>query len=191
MKINNFILIVCIWLPLQLSGCITAVKPIVDGQKNNLKIDEGFLLVAIDTNFSLDKIKIKGAKYFFLSRENLHPGSNYILFKAPAGKYRFDKIYLNYLYSYELEEEYWSFQINPDVISYAGHLTVDQNLFKLRAVDQNLFKLRAHIELENRSTEALEFLEENFSELIETKDIQYAGPGKDDFFNVVAQTQRK
>ncbi|AWF81270.1 hypothetical protein BTJ40_10815 [Microbulbifer sp. A4B17] len=181
MEINNFRLIMCIWLLFQLSGCINPVKPIVDGQNSNLDIDEGFLLVAIDTNFSLDKIKIKGAKYFFLSRENLHPGGNYILFKAPAGEYRFDKVYLNYIYAYELEEEYWSFQINPEVISYVGHLTVDQNLFKLLA----------RIELENRSTEALEFLEENFSELIETKNIQYAGPGKDDFFNIVAQTQGK
>lgn len=179
MKIINSRLIICIWLFSQLSGCIAPAKPIVDGQHNNLGIDQGFLLVAIDTNFSLDKIKIKGAKYLFLSRENLHPGSNYILFKAPAGEYRFDSIYLNSIYAYELEEDYWSFRINPEVISYVGHLSVDQNFFKLRA----------HIELENRSTEALEFLEENFQKLIKTKNIQYAGPGRDDFFSVIAQAQ--
>ncbi|WHI47300.1 hypothetical protein [Microbulbifer sp. VAAF005] len=179
MKINNFRLIICIWLLFQLSGCITPVKPIVDGQNNSLDLDEGFLLVAIDTNFNLDKIKIKGAKHFFLSRENLHSGSNYILFKAPAGEYRFDKIFLGYAFSYDLDEEYWSFQINPGVISYVGHL----------AVDQSLFQFRARIELENRSTEALEFLEESFPELIKIKNIQYAGPGKDDFFEIVAQTQ--
>ncbi|AOS95900.1 hypothetical protein AUP74_00429 [Microbulbifer aggregans] len=172
--------IVLLLATLLLQGCLSPVESIDEGQLDVLEAEAGYLLIAVDTNFNLDQIKLGGRKYLSLNRDDLQHGTNFILARVPAGKYRIISVHLNFLYAFKLDDENWRFEVTPGVVSYVGHLNVQNRLRNMTA----------RIELENRSSEALEFLESNFPHLIDSEEVRYAGPGEDDFFLYVRSLER-
>ncbi|WP_346836810.1 hypothetical protein [Microbulbifer sp. SAOS-129_SWC] len=170
---ENFLFLIL--FSLMLSACVTRVDAIKRDKDIGLAKDEGYLLIAVDTNQQLEKIHIRGEKALILTADDLKSGTNYILTKVPAGHYKIRRVDFNSFYGYRLTGGIWGFDVEPNVISYVGTLDVVKNRWSLDA----------RVELSNRSSEAMEFLEGNFPELSGIRSVKYCGPGEDDFFEIV------
>ncbi|WP_105167818.1 hypothetical protein [Pseudoalteromonas sp. T1lg23B] len=160
---------------LLLTSCATTVTSIKTDQNQQLSQDKGYVLLGIQTDLSLKAIKITGPQDIFLSYKDLRAGTGYFLLDLPAGLYTIERIDIsNYWYTSLLEDsKYWQFEIHPDNINYVGHLE---------------FALGA--ELVNRSSEAVEFLEDEFPNLLDKQSLHYSGPGEDGFFKLLEQMDR-
>lgn len=166
--------VVLIAVALLLAGCVTRVQSIQEDFDSGLDVEQGYLLMAVDSHQRLNEIHIAGPHTFILTSSDLNRGSNYILFKAPAGEYEIKKIDINYFLAFKMKGDSWRFSVKPGVISYVGDL-------KVRI---NFWEQSGDFELVNESSEALEFLEENFPDLLSTRMVEYFGPGEDDFFKM-------
>lgn len=181
-KVKLFlVLILFSLLGFNLSSCVSQVTTMKIDEGVNLDDKSGYLLVAVDTNYPLDNIVISGKKLIRLTNENLKQGSNYILTPLPAGKYKVSRVFLNQFFNLKLNKGMWDFEIAPNTISYVGHLEVTQRGSGLIF----LWTPDVYVELVNRSSQAIEFLEEKFPKLLSGYNLTYNGPGEDDFFNLV------
>jgi hypothetical protein len=134
--------------------------------------DMGYLLIGVETNSYIDQVIISGEKRIKLTKEDLRQGTNYFLIDMPAGDYSISKVKFNRWWKMSLKEGYWDFNVHPGTISYVGHLTIES---------YNYFFYKNQIELANRSSEALIFMEQNFPNILVKRKIQYDGPGEDPF----------
>ncbi len=155
-----------------LVSCAQKVSSIKNDVDVPLDENMGYLLIGVETNLTLSRISISGEKYLKLSSEDLRRGSQFILVDVPAGEYSIDKIQLFGNFRTKLENGYWNFSVSPSVISYVGHLNVKT---------LSLWPLVTQVELQNRSSEALEFLEDSFPNILSNRTIVYQGPGTDPF----------
>jgi hypothetical protein len=171
-------LVLSIIFCLTLSGCATTVSSIKEDVDIPLGADSGYLLVGVELTNSIQSIEVSGPRNIRLSRENLEPGSSYFLIEMPAGNYQFDLIRFNRVSRMELKEGYWDFEVMPNEISYVGHLEVMQ---------VGWFFSLSSIELENRSSDALSFLQESFPNILASRKVRYRGPGYDGFLEYVEQ----
>lgn len=175
------IILVVITLVL-LSSCAKKVTSINKDQDNILAQNKGYLLLGIQTNLDLKSIGISGQENIKLSSRNIKEGTNYFLLDLEAGNYTIDEVKLNNYWRRELsDEELWQFEITSGKINYVGHLEV---------VTWGYRRPITKAELVNRSSEALEFLEGKFPNILTNKSIVYGGPGQDSFFEFLA-TQNK
>ena len=139
--------------------------------------NKGYLLIGVETNFNLKDIFIDGPIDIDLSHKDLRKGNNFILVPLTAGMYEIKRINLGYYSRYKLrEEDDWTFEIKSQTISYVGHLEFKRGSF---------LNSYARIELVNRSTEAFEFMREDFPSILNSRDLYYGGPGEDNFFDFV------
>ncbi len=159
-----------------LSACAQRVSSIKKDVDIPLENEMGYMLLGVETNLSLDSIFIGGEKSVRLTREDLRSGTKFFLIDMPAGDYYFHKIKLNYWWRFNLDEDYWKFSVSPGVISYIGHMEVDTYGF---------WPIRSKLELENRSSEALEFMEQEFPNILKSRTLTYDGPGEDLFFEKI------
>ena len=172
---NIFIALLSVLL---LSSCATSVSSIKSDATNveNAKSlnDRGYLLIGVETNRSLKNIFIIGEENIKLSHEDLRMGTNYILIDLAAGDYLISNIALNDYQKLLLDDkDNWRFEIKPKTISYIGHLELASRGFFNRGI---------RIELVNRSTEALEFMEDNFPTILSAQEMHFGGPSEDYFF---------
>lgn len=161
-----------------LGGCASEVTSIRDASEAKLNEAEGYLLLEVDTTHNLESIWISGAKNIKLTSADLRAGSNYILVNLPAGEYEIDRVDVNDFFYYRMENDMWGFSVQEDVISYVGNLTFEGHLWGLAG----------HFTLINRSSFALEYIEDNFPSLLESRRMEFRGPGDDDFFEVVSSS---
>lgn len=164
----SFLLLAC--------SCTSKITTLENDRDTLANQDDAYIFMAVETNFPLDKLQVSGAKNFYLSEENLEYGSNYVLLPVPAGKYKITKINQSSYIYYSLKDrnQYWTFDIKPGTINYIGHL-----------INQTRGWV-ATIEMENRSSIGLEYLEENFPEILAERGIVYSGPGEDEFLATFA-----
>lgn len=168
---------------LLLSACATKVENIKqDIQTNQLELGQGYLMMTIETNADLHRIVIGGEKTIEVSQEDVRKGSNHILVALPAGDYYFERVTTNtlagkvyYDFDDEDEEQDWRFSVAPNGISYVGS-------FRVRNSNWGFY---SSFTLINQSSQALEYLEENFPALLSNHNVSYQGPGEDAFFDVV------
>ena len=153
-------------------GCAQNRSSIKEDVDVLTEVDQGYLLMSIDTNRSLKSIRIFGHQDFKLTQDDVQSGTNYILLPLEAGNYYIDKVEVNNWMSYRFDEEHWSFKIEKGMISYVGDF-----VFQARG----LWSRVAEVELENNSSSAYEFMEENFSNILSSRQIRYHGPGTDNF----------
>lgn len=172
--------VICVGIFL-LTSCASRVSSIKKDVDVTLAPMEGYLMLAVNTNFDLKEIRLVGKSIILLTSEDLKSGSNYILVNLPAGDYHVKNIKLGQYIFNDFEKELWSFQVKENVISYVGHLDMQSK--------GNFFRLNAKIQLLNKSSFALEYLEENFSNILSSRKIQYFGPGEDDFFTAVIEAE--
>lgn len=164
-----------------LVGCVTRVESIQRDVDSGLESEQGYLLIAVDTNRELNEIHIDGPRNLVLTAADLDQDENYILFKAPAGEYEIKKIDLSKYFGFRLQRGDWTFSVQPGVISYVGDLKVRLNRFSFGG----------SFELVNEASEAQEFLERKFPSLISSREVHYFGPGEDDFFQAVKRYDRR
>jgi len=147
----------------------------VNDPSSNASLSDGYLLIGVETNRDLKNIFISGTRAIKLSHEDLRFGTNYILINLAAGDYLIDSVALNSYQKLRLaDEENWRFEVKPNTISYIGHLELQSRGF---------FSLVSRVELVNRSTEALEFMESDFPTILSARKMYFGGPSDDYFFS--------
>jgi hypothetical protein len=160
-----------------LTGCAKSVSSIKTDQDKILTNKTGYLLIGIETNRDLKGINISGSTDILLSYKDLRQGSNFILIDLTAGKYVIEKIQLNNYWRVEMDDEdYWDIEVLPGKINYVGHISVGTSGF---------WQVFSHIELVNKSSYAIEFMEEKFPKILTSREIHYGGPGDDTFFDFI------
>ncbi|MDN3651315.1 hypothetical protein QWY77_00760 [Thalassotalea ponticola] len=175
MKLRQIIFLASVLL---LTSCATKVSSFKEDQDRHLEHKEGYLLFAVDTTYSLNELHLTGTKYIKLTADDLRAGSNYILVSLPEGQYSIDKIKFNrYLQIKDFEDGLWDFTVNEGMITYVGHLQIYTPSF---------WSSYSNVKLLNKSSIALEYMQTNFSNILDQRKITYAGPGEDSFFDVVS-----
>jgi len=160
-----------------LTGCVKNVSSIKADQDKTLTNKAGYLLIGIETNRDLKGINISGSTDILLSYKDLRQGSNFILIDLKAGKYIIEKIQLNNYWRVEMEDEdYWDIEVLPGKINYVGHIEIGTSGF---------WQTYSHIELVNKSSYAIEFMEKKFPKILTNREIHYGGPGDDAFFDFI------
>lgn len=174
MQIYRILLfVVCLFI----QSCATPTLSSIH-KDNNIKLDEnsGYMLLGIDTFYSLESIKIDGPKDFVVGPKDLSEGSHFFIVALPAGHYNLTEIKINDWEGYKLTNNVWGFDVKAGQISYVGHL----RLWRIELANDGF-----NTELENRSSLALVFLEQHFSNLLNARKLVYTGPGNDKFFSYV------
>lgn len=164
-----------------LTACTHTVKSLDKGSENikDLSSDKGYLLIGVETEYSLKNVSIDGPDFIRLSYADLKKGSNFILLPLDSGEYNITEInYNHYWKSKPIDEDKWFFTIKPQTISYVGHLQLEKNPFYSEMVD---------IEIVNRSTEALDFMKLNFPSILNEREIFYGGAGEDHYFEYLKE----
>lgn len=160
------------------TSCATKVTSIKQDQDRTLGAERGYVLLGIQTNRDLRTILIDGPQKISLSSADIKKGTNYLLVDLDSGTYRIRSIsFGNAMNSILKNKDYWSFEVAPNQISYVGHLEIVQRGFWI---------FLTHVELVNRSSEALEFLEDKYPNLLANRNITYGGPGSDFLFKYLA-----
>lgn len=168
---------------LLLVGCSSQVRSIKTDALVPLAQNQGYLLLGVETNSDLDYILIDGPKRIRLSSEDLRTGTNYLLVDLPAGRYTIEKVRLSRYWKFDLDDaDNWQFNIDAQKISYVGHFEFVSSGFWW-----NMF---ARLELVNRSSEALAFMEQSFPGTLSGFTLVYRGPGQDPFFARILSGQR-
>lgn len=164
-----------------LTGCAKSVSSLKTDQSTTLNKNSGYLLIGVNTNRDLKGIYISGNQNIVLSHKDLRSGSNFILVELPAGTYVIEKVQLNNAWRVEMEnEDYWDIEVLPEKINYVGHIDLSA---------QGFWQVSAHVELVNKSSYAIEFMEQQFPKILATRDIHYGGPGNDTFFEFISNKQ--
>ncbi len=133
----------------------------------------GYLLFAVQSEAYIKTVNILGVIPLSYSPNNAKQENTYILAKVPIGYYKFSGVKTG-LGDIEANSEHdWSFNIESNTINYVGNLEL---LSKVKWCD-TCFKL----ELANKSSFAIEYLESSHPELLAKIPIVYKGPGEDDF----------
>jgi len=170
-----FVLILSVFL----NACATQVSTLQSGEQKELEQGKGFVLLGIETNTNLKSVQISGPQKIKLSSQDIKEGVNFLLIDLKAGQYTIDHISLGSVRNIDLDDELtWDFVVEPGKISYVGHLEWDSTEYNY----YYRWLVQYRVELVNRSTEALEFLEENHSKILAKNAIVYGGPGEDRFF---------
>jgi len=166
---------------LLLSACASKVTNIKEDRDTLSKADEGYLLIGIETNRSLKAIYIDGPKSLVLTAKDIRSGSNYILANLPLGDYTITRLNLSHysFLKFDNDEESWQFTLAPNKVNYVGHLDI---------TTVGYWNTRSHIVLENRSSEALQYMEQNFPTILSGRSLNYGGTGEDSFFDYLEQT---
>lgn len=159
-----------------LSGCATKVSTLEKDVDISLDENYGYLLIGIETNSNLEEILIDGARSIKLTGKDVRKGTQYILVDMPSGNYSIEKIKVNKFWHTELTEGYWDFNVSSGVISYVGHINVETI---------GWWQPISIIELANRSSEAVIFMEKQYPKILSSRKIIYDGPGEDPFLEYV------
>jgi hypothetical protein len=164
-----------------LSGCVaTSVSSQKQDADKLADTNQGYLLIGLVNDYDLQALYVWGEENFKLTHADLSAGENYILLPVKAGEYHFGRIDYNYYYRTKLNEDEWRFEVKPGRINYVGHLTVEQPFY---------FFFANHIELENRAANAQMFMEAHFPGLLTSREMFYAGPGQDRFYDLIAELE--
>ena len=146
------------------------IKP---GTVPTLKADEGLLVVGIDSNIPLVRVKVRKDNAVFGGGDmkDLPEGRSLRLYALPAGRYEWSQLrplrYLNYDLRRDPEFE---FVIEPGRINYAGDLQ-----FRAKTVRDSTFHIA------NRSLGVIDWLKEEHPQVYASYALTYTGHYPDPF----------
>jgi dipeptidyl aminopeptidase/acylaminoacyl peptidase len=153
--------------------------PVEPGEIPTLKADEGFLLIALDTEFPVETsfMHEKGALLTSRVLENAKAGHTLRLLRVPAGRYGWHSLRIGdwahhdgwATFNISGNEELY-FDVRPGVINYGGDLIV-------RSKDRS----RALFHLANHGLPAIDWLDSTFPELAKRFAFVYSGHYADPF----------
>ena len=165
-----------IFLSALLTACAANVTSVDDAQPTETRDDMGYLVLGIDERSRFRSILMHGEDTVRITADSLIEGSNFIVYPLEAGDYNFDSFYLSSSFKVRLDSENWQVKIEPNKLTYVGHINVSM---------LGLFS-GAAIQLNNRSSEALAFLSSNYPKLLSQFEVAYGGPGDDPYMSYVA-----
>ena len=166
--------------------CHTVSYAASDGV-NELKDDEGYLLVAISMHgIWYETITIDGGGSLWyahdFTRDELADPVNFKLIKLPAGRYFWKKIKLFNDRFYDFDKSQYPMTVEAGRINYGGHFR-GESVGKRRAVYQQL----------NRVTSAIDLLESKYPDLLRKYPMRFGAPGTDPFvdhyFSVIRNSE--
>lgn len=154
---------------LVLVACSQKVNSIKSTNPGELAKNNGYLLLSVDSVVNLEQLNVTGTTSIHIGAEDLAKGKHYILVDLPAGDYQITSAKLNHWWLIKLSDGFWNFSVRPGQISYIGEL-------QLKGYSP---------ELENRSSMALQYLEQNHADLLKKFSVRFSGPGDDHYFEFV------
>lgn len=165
-------------LPL-LFACSTKVSIVNEGvDLDSINVDASYVLVGFDSKIDLKSISLSGPKNYVMTDAQVLRGDNFLLFPVVPGEYVLDRVQINNYFSVSLDESKWQINIAPKKINYIGHIEVFQNT--------NLY-FGAPIELANRTSQAIEYLEDKHAKFYQSVGVVYSGPGYDHFIEFISE----
>lgn len=177
MKKLIFILILAL-----LSACAAEVSSLQEDKDKPLQQNSGYLLLSIDTSYDVKAIHISGPKDIVITHKELKEGTNFVLTDLPEGTYTMEKVELDrYWQATFKDQELWQFDITKQSINYVGHLELSRTYWFIGT----------NAELVNRSSEALEFMEQKYPSILGQRDLFYGGPGEDNFFSLLKSLEEQ
>ncbi len=175
LKLTSNILFILVLI--LMSGCMTTMRTLVVDQDNmGPTREKGYLFFALTTEWYITSIELESDNDIKMESFNRWTSRrDFFLAPVPLGHYKITRINLTNRRYFELENDelVFDFRVEPNVINYVGELSVK------RSPDN-----RAYFELINRSSIALEFLENKFPQILANRELRYTGPGHDNFFEL-------
>ncbi|WP_111980280.1 hypothetical protein [Algibacillus agarilyticus] len=169
-------LVFCFVLCLFAVGCSQTLKPMTTQQSANSSTSKltGYILFGLQSDAHIEHINIMGVPPLTYSPKNSLQHNHFILAEIPVGFYAFSSVETG-LGLIEADGDHaWSFKIDSQKINYVGHLEL-QSLFKWC----HCYRLQ----LANKSSFAVEYLQQTHTELLQQTDLVYKGPGSDTFID--------
>ncbi|MCD9087760.1 prolyl oligopeptidase family serine peptidase [Stenotrophomonas sp. SY1] len=151
-------------------AAMDVVKP---GQLPALKPDEGFVLVAVDSNVDLYQVRVNrdGKVWGSGTMTDLKSGQSYRLYVAPVGRYKWRELSLAYGFRYQLgNDKEFEFDVAAGAIAYPGDLVFRPTSF-----------WRADIRRSNRGLAAINWLQRNHPAIYSQYALNYSGHYPDPF----------
>lgn len=159
-----------------ISSCATSVTSQKKDSSTLTSSEQGYLLLGVESGFDLDYIILTGRERLKLTSADLQAGLNYLLIPVSAGIYEVGEVRTaasyRFIFDDEDEKDLWKIEVRPNAISYGGHLSVRT---------RHYYSPTARFELENRTSQTLDYMGENFPQLINELPLLYNGPGEDRF----------
>lgn len=160
---------------LLLNACASKVTNLKKDTDMKLSEEQGYVLLGIDTNRDLYQILLDGPTRIRLTAEDLAEGDSYILADLEAGEYSLDRLYIDKYRFYRFDEDdNFKFVVKSGRVSYVGHL---------ETVTTGFWFPRTYLQLDNRSSQALVFMQEEFPIIASKRKLYYGGPGEDSFID--------
>ncbi|PPJ42529.1 MULTISPECIES: prolyl oligopeptidase family serine peptidase [unclassified Pseudoxanthomonas] len=146
------------------------IKP---GTVPTLKADEGLLVVGIDSNMPLVRVKVRKDNAVFGGGDmkDLPEGRSLRLYALPAGRYEWSQLRPVRYFTYDLRNEpEFEFVIEPGRINYAGDLQ-----FRARTIRDSRFHIA------NRSLGVIDWLKKEHPQVYAGYELTYTGHYPDPF----------
>lgn len=171
--------LLCILFISTLAGCVSTASKITKDVDTLNDENMGYALIGLQSTNGFSNLLLNGESYVRLNASDINQGSSYLLVPLNAGTYNFYRVehVFGYYNEFNTDGDYWQFTITPGTVNYVGHLSL-AGRFRFGVTEAELL---------NFSSSALEFMEEKFPTILETRKIVYGGPGEDDFFDFVSQ----
>lgn len=163
---------------LALAGfAVQATRLIDPGETVRLKPDEGLLVVAVDSDSELTRIRFQriGSSWSGATFRSIKTGRTTRLYAVPAGRYRWTKVTqfenVYYISAIDLTNDpEFEFEVKPGRINYAGDLVYRSTGF-----------LSADMRLSNRALPVIDWLETQHAEVFAAWPFGYTGHYPDPF----------
>ncbi|MGJ8693730.1 MAG: hypothetical protein ACSHW0_14780 [Thalassotalea sp.] len=138
-------------------------------------VGKTYLLFAIDSDDLVKEVSISGWRSLSFEPEYNEQKISYVLAEIKPGDYEFSTIETGLLNNHLDDEIDWSFTIEQGKVNYVGHLEINQELLG------GAYFSHSKIELVNKSSFAIEYLQAHHPALFTHNPLTYQGPGQDDF----------
>lgn len=166
---------------------VTHLLPSKVFAQDTLKKDEGYILIAIyvESGYLPTKITLEGTGWGNdITIKDLEGYNNYRLLAVSEGTYKFDRIYLNRKNYFNIEEQEFELKVVAGKVNYAGDLSIQTGMNSGHSgstLDGAMFFFN------NKSSQALKYLEKNHIEHLKNYPLNYSGRQRDHFFDYVSQ----
>jgi len=161
----------------------TAPKINQDMDKLKDEHDNGYMLIGIDNSHDIHSLRISGPDKIKLTWEDLEEGKRYFLLEVEAGHYALNDVKFNRWLKAKFKAGKWNFSIKASNVNYVGHLDI--------SFDKYASISSAYIQLENRSSEALKYMQSNFPNILKSRRMIYQGPGTDNYLQYFEELTNK
>jgi hypothetical protein len=163
-----------------ISSCGLKIASLNQEQATKIPPENGLVIIGLESNRGYHKVQISGEASTNIDYDLLKEADPFLVISLPQGDYEFSRIWLtqyNYLKLADSSDGIdWSFNVKAGAITYVGNLVLTQKNWN-----------RYFIRNINQSSLALEFLEDDYSNLLATHKLRFSGSDKDKFFSYIAE----